>query len=406
MPANARGWNNFSAQPIPSNSLNTYPTCRHCRILPARFAAFSTRRVPHLTEMRAQPRRQLNRNQPNQHREKHHAMRLKNPEALFLLLIWIPMLWAYLYREFKSRPAVRFSDLSIIRKLPSSPFVKLRHSLIVLRLLGVGLLIVALARPQKGQTEEEVSTEGVDIMIVLDVSFSMKALDFKPNRLNVAKETAKEFIIKRKHDRIGFVVFGSRSYTKCPLTLDYNILSQFVDDVDFEDFGNGTAIGTAIATASNRIKESQARSKVLVLLTDGANNTGEIDPVTAAQAAAELGIKIYTIGVGKTGIVPMPMQVQNPFTGQVFEQIRKVESDLDEQALVNIADVANGQFFRATSEEELKEIYAQIDKLEKTEIKTMSYTTYSEQFFPWLLAGTMVLLLELLLAHTRFRRIP
>ncbi len=334
-------------------------------------------------------------------------MRLANPQFLFLFLLWIPLLWIYIRREKVSRPAVQFSDLSLISKLHSSFTAKFRHSIIVLRLLGTGLLIIALARPQKGHTVQEVSTHGVDIILALDVSTSMRALDFKPkNRLFVAKETIKEFIKKRKHDRIGLVVFAGRSYTKCPLTLDYSILIQFIDEIKFDEIEDGTAIGTALATAGNRLKQSDAKSRIIILLTDGANNKGEITPVIAAKAISELGIKIYTIGVGKEGEVPYPMEYRNPWTGKTEKKVQMIKSDLDEQTLVNIAAETEGKFFRAQNTEKLKEIYSTIDKLEKTEIKTKSYTTYSEHFFLWLIAGFIILILELILKHTRFRRIP
>jgi Ca-activated chloride channel family protein len=317
------------------------------------------------------------------------------------------MLWIYIVREKKFRPAVQFSDLSSISKIPRSPFIRARHVLIALRLIGTGLLFVALARPQQGRSDEEVTTEGVDIALVLDVSVSMKALDFKPeDRLTVAKQRIKEFIAKRQNDRIGLVVFAARSFTKCPLTLDYSVLNNFIDDITYTDFSFQTAIGTAIATASNRLKDSNAKSKVMILLTDGANNAGEIPPVTAAKAAKEFGIKIYTIGVGKEGQVPMPVTVQNPFTGQTYQDVQMVESDLDEPTLQEIATTTNGLFFRAQNSEKLKDIYDQIDKLEKTEIKTTIFTSYEERFYPWLFAGFLVLLLELILQNTRFRRIP
>jgi len=335
-------------------------------------------------------------------------MRLHDPFCLLLLLVWIPMVWVYLYREKKARPSVRFSDLSIIKKLPPSPFLRFRHALLVLRLIGVGLLVVALSRPQHGQTEEEVSTEGVDIMLVLDISYSMRALDFKPdNRLAVAKAVIKDFIAKRQHDRIGLVIFAKRSFTKCPLTLDYAVLDQFLEDANFTEFSDATAIGTALATAANRLKDSPAKSKVIVLLTDGANNAGDIDPVTAARAAKEFGVKIYTIGIGREGEVPIPVDVQNPFTGKIVgQQIQMMKSDIDEQVLADIAGATDGKFFRAKDPEKLKEIYDTIDKLEKTEIKTKSYTTYADRFFPWLVWGFALIMLELFLANTRLRRIP
>jgi Ca-activated chloride channel family protein len=335
-------------------------------------------------------------------------MRFKDPEFFFLFLLWLPTIWMYIRRERHARPSVRFSDLSVVQKLSKTASVQARHIVFALRLCGIALIIIALARPQKGNTEEEVSTEGVDIVLVLDVSTSMKALDFKPkNRLHVAKMRIGEFIEKRRHDRIGLVVFAARSYTKCPLTLDYNVLLGLLEDVRFGDIEDGTAIGTAIATAAQRLKSSPAKSKVMILLTDGANNRGEISPQTAAAACAKLGMKIYTIGVGRPGEVPYPVEYIDRRTGRVVKtRVQMVKSDLDEQTLANIADATDGQFFRAHNAKKLKEIYDKIDKLEKTEIKTLSYTTYSEKFYPWLWAAFVALLLELLLAHSRFRRIP
>jgi Ca-activated chloride channel family protein len=334
-------------------------------------------------------------------------MQLRDPWYLLLLVAWVPMVWVYVLRE-KNRPAVRFSDLSILKKIPPSRSVHLRHMSFVLRCAGIGLLAVALARPQQGTSEEEVTTEGVDIMLVLDVSFSMRSLDFQPNnRLYVAKETIKDFIKKRRNDRIGLVIFAKRSYTKCPLTLDYNVLTQFIDKIDFEDFGDATAIGTAIATTANRIKDTPAKSKVMILLTDGGNNFGEIAPLAAAKASGEIGIKIYTIGVGKEGMIPYPMQIVDQFTGKILgTQIQNVQSDLDEQLLTDIAAATGGKFFRAQNAEKLREIYDTIDKMEKTTIKTKLYTSYADKFFPWLIAGCILLFVESLLSHTWFRRIP
>jgi Ca-activated chloride channel family protein len=334
-------------------------------------------------------------------------MRFKDPWLLLLLLLWIPMVWVYIRRERRFRPAIRFSNLAALKTAPASFFVRARHFLLVLRCAGFGLLVVALARPQQGHTDQEVSTEGVDIMLVLDISESMRALDFQPdNRLEVAKKTIRDFIHKRSSDRIGLVVFAARSFTKCPLTLDYNVLDRFIEDVTFTDFSYQTAIGTAIATAANRLRESTAKSKVIILLTDGSNNAGDIPPLTAAKAAAELGMKIYTIGVGKEGKVPMPVKVQNPFSGKITEQVQLVDSDLDEKTLQEIARISGGTFFRAQSAEKLADIYSQIDKMEKTEIKTTIYTSFEEKFYLWLWAGFILLMLELILLNTRFRRIP
>jgi Ca-activated chloride channel family protein len=317
------------------------------------------------------------------------------------------MLWIYIRRERKSRAAVRFSDISLLKKFPPSFLHKARHLLFALRLAGTGLLVVALARPQHGRSDSEVNTEGIDIMLIVDISESMQSLDFKPdNRLAVAKRTIASFIEKRPSDRIGLVVFGARAFTKCPLTLDHGVLNRLLADVSFTSFSNQTAIGTAIATAANRLKDSPAKSKVIILCTDGANNAGEIPPLTAANATKELGIKIYTIGIGKEGKVPMPVQMQNPFTGQVVSEVQMVESDLDEQALVNIADATGGKYFRAQNSESLKAIYDQIDRMEKTVITTKVYASFDERFYPWLWAGFILLVLEYLLQHTWLRRIP
>lgn len=334
-------------------------------------------------------------------------MRFRDPEFFLLFILWLPVIWIYIRRERKYKPAVTFSDLSVFNKIKPSFFVKARHVLLPLRLIGIGLLIVALARPQQGRTDEEVSTEGVDIMLVLDISESMRALDFKPdNRLTVAKATIRDFIKKRQYDRIGMVIFGARSFTKCPLTLDYAVLDQFIDNITFTDFSSQTAIGTALATAANRLKDSPAKSKVIILLTDGASNAGEIPPLTAAKAASELGMKIYTIGVGKEGQVPIPVQIRNPFTGEITQQTQMMQSDLDEKTLREIAEISSGTYFRARDVESLKNIYDQIDEMEKTEIKTKIFTSYEERFYPWLWAGFLVLMLELILQHSRFRRIP
>lgn len=330
-------------------------------------------------------------------------MRLRDPQFLLFLLLWVPMAWIYSRREKKSHAAVRFSDISLIKKFPPSFLHKARHLLFALRMAGFGLLVVALARPQLGRSDSEVNTEGIDIMLILDVSETMQALDFKPdNRLEVAKQTIASFITKRTGDRIGLVIFAARAFTKCPLTLDHGVLNQLLADVTFPSFSNQTAIGTAIATAANRLKDSPAKSKVMILLTDGDNNAGEIPPLTAATAAKEVGIKIYAIGVGREGQVPI--LGYNPYTGQ--REMTTMTSTFDEQALVNIADATGGKYFRARDAESLKLIYDQIDKLEKTVITTKIYASFDERFYPWLWFGFILLVLEFLLQHTWLRRIP
>ncbi len=336
-------------------------------------------------------------------------MTFADPNYFWLLLLLIPLLVFYILRERRGAGAVRFSDISSLKDLPVPLTVRLRHILPLLRFIGITLLVVALARPQEGTTYEERTSEGVDIAMVLDVSGSMRALDFQPdNRLEVAKAQIKEFVDKRVQDRIALVLFAGRSYTKCPLTMDYELLNSFVDSVDFGQIPDegSTAIGTAIATAANRLKDSPVKSKIMILLTDGSNNAGDISPDIAAKAAGTIGIKIYTIGVGRQGMVPYEVQYQDRRTGQVFTKIEQRESDLDEEALERIASLTGGEFFQAQSSEELANIYTIIDEMEKTEITTKQYTRWVEKFFPWLIWGFAFLLLEFILRYTRFRRVP
>ncbi|MDR2579073.1 MAG: VWA domain-containing protein [Chitinispirillales bacterium] len=334
-------------------------------------------------------------------------MTFRNPEYFWFLVLVIPMVWFYIVRERKRKVTVRFSDLSILKKLPRSPVQWMRHILIVMRAAGFCFLVVALARPQKTVTEVDVTTEGIDIMLVLDISESMRALDFKPDdRLEVAKRTLKDFVRKRTHDRIGLVLFGGRAFTRCPLTTDYGILLQMIEDADYTDFSNMTAIGTAIATAANRLKDSPSKSRVIVLLTDGANNAGDIPPLMAAAAAAELGIRIYAVGVGREGMVPFPVEVVDPRTGRRSTRIQQIESDVDMKELAAIAAITGGKSYRAQNTEELQEIYDEIDRMERTEIKTISYVSHSEYFYKWLWIGFLIIAAEMLLQKTIFRRIP
>ena len=334
-------------------------------------------------------------------------MIFRDPQYFLLLIFVLPMIFLYIMRERKRKVTVRFSDLSILKKLPAPIHRKLRHILPVMRVAGFCFLVIALARPQKQNVEVEVTTEGVDIMLVFDISESMKALDFRPdNRFVVAKRTMKEFVKRREHDRIGLVLFGSRAFTRCPLTTDYGILLQMIEDVEFTDFSDRTAIGTAIATAANRLKDSPSKNKVIILLTDGANNAGDIPPQMAAAAAGQLGIRIYTIGVGKEGQVPFPVETVDPRTGRRSTRIQMMESDLNERELKEIAALTGGRFFRAQDADALMDIYAEIDRLEKTEIRSISHVSYAEYFYKWLWIGFLIIAAEMLLQNTVFRRIP
>jgi Ca-activated chloride channel family protein len=329
-------------------------------------------------------------------------MRFQDPLFLLLLLLLAPMIYLYFARNKVKKGAITFSDLHNIKKIAPSPMLKMRHSLFFFRVAAVSLLVLALARPQSGQKSEEVLTEGVDIMLVLDISGSMQAEDLRPkNRLAVAKNTIADFVKKRKSDRLGLVVFSSKAFTQCPLTLDYGVLLTFLERVDFGQIEDGTAIGSAIAVSANRLRDSKTKSKVMVLLTDGANNQGEIDPLTAAKAAAALGIKIYTVGVGVNGYAPFP--VDDPVFGRRYVNMPSI---VDEASLQEIANTTGGKFYRATNRAELENIYNTIDKLERTEIKAKEFMRYSELFPLFLIPGLLFLGLEVVLANTRFRKIP
>ncbi len=323
-----------------------------------------------------------------------------DPMFLWLLLA-VPLVAYFMFRR-RREAAIKFSDISLLRNVRRSRRVKNRKILYALRLLALILLIIAMARPQAGKKTTEVSSEGIDIMLALDVSGSMKAEDFKPmNRLIAAKEVIKDFVQGRQSDRIGLVVFSRQSFTQCPLTLDYSVLLNFLEQVDFGMIEDGTAIGMGIANAVNRLRSSDAKSRIIILLTDGINNAGEIDPLTAAQIAKTMGIRIYTIGAGKPGKALYP--VDDPTFGRRYVQI---DNELDEKQLTQVAESTGGKYFRAKSEDMLKNIYQQISELEKTKFKIKEYLQF-DQYFPYfLMAAALALLLELVLRETLFRRLP
>jgi Ca-activated chloride channel family protein len=326
----------------------------------------------------------------------------QNPVFLAGLAVIPYLAWDYFRMNQRRKASIRFPSLTIVKRVPHSMAYRARHMLLILRLLSIALLCVAMARPQYGEAIEDVTTNGIDIMLALDISGSMKTMDFKPqNRLVVAKKVIENFILGRQHDRIGLVVFSGKSFTQSPLTLDYGIVVEFLRRVDFGMVEDGTAIGTALLNATNRLRTSGAKSKIIVLLTDGANNAGEVDPVTAAKAAKALGIKIYTIGVGKDG--DQPMEIEDPLFGK---RIVSVKTDVDVPMLQSIADLTGGKFYRAQDAQALEDIYSTIDKLEKTEIKTTSYYKYHELFRNLLIAALLILLVEIVLANTRFMKIP
>ncbi len=301
-------------------------------------------------------------------------MRFADP-LWFLLFVAVLVAW-FLRDRFFYRSTIRFSDVASLKQIATKRTQYFSKLSLVIRLLIFLLIIIALARPQAVLIEKEVSTEGVDIMLVLDVSQSMAAEDFKPdNRLTVAKKTLLDFVQKRDTDRLGLVVFGGDAYTQCPLTSDKGVLSTYLNEVELGMAGDGTAVGMAIATALNRMKNSLSKSKVMILLTDGENNRGEIDPATASQFAKDMGIKIYTIGVGKEGGAPIPYI--DPVYGKVYSSQKTY---LDEDTLKTIATMTDGLYFRAFDGDGLKDIYEEINALEKTDIMTKHYRDYFDHF--------------------------
>jgi Ca-activated chloride channel family protein len=317
----------------------------------------------------------------------------------FLLLIPAMALW-YWYKGRNNQPVVNYSSLRIFNEVKPTLRERLKYLPPVLRMAGVGLLIIALARPQNFQSGENIYTEGIDIAMVLDISGSMLAEDLKPNRLNAAKSVIDEFVQARISDRIGLVVFARDAFTQCPLTVDYAVLRNLLKDIKSGMIEDGTAIGNAIANGVNRLKESKAKSKVMILLTDGVNNAGEVDPLSAAQIAKTFNIRVYTIGVGTRGEAPYP--VQTPF-GTRYQM---VPVEIDENVLKEISRLTDGEYFRATDNKKLKEIYETIDKLEKTKVEITSYRNAKELYYGWLGAGVVLLLIELGLSGTVLRKLP
>ena len=326
-------------------------------------------------------------------------MRLLHPWWLLLLVV-LPAVWWWATR--RPKPTLSVSSTAALSQVPPGAAIRWSRMLPVLRLSVLAAVILGLARPQAGSRESEVETEGLDIILTLDLSGSMRAMDFKPtNRLGAAKEAARAFIRKRQHDRIGLVVFAKHAFTQCPLTLDYGVLERLLDEVELGMIEDSTAIGTAIAVSANRLRRSPAKSTIMVLLTDGENNAGEIDPVTAARAAAAVGIKIYTIGAGGIGSALVP--IDDPVLGRRYER-RDIR--IDEAVLREIARLTGGTYFRAKDSEGLARVYEDINQLEKTKIEATEYVHYEEKS-GWLVwPAAVLLLIELGLRRTWLLEVP
>jgi Ca-activated chloride channel homolog len=321
------------------------------------------------------------------------------PVFFLLLLLVIFMIWWQSRNKKNDNPALRLTTLSGIDKARVGGKAQYRPLLFVLRVIALVALCIALARPQSTNTTENIDTEGIDIVLAMDVSGSMVAEDFKPNRIEAAKAVALKFVDQRPADRIGLVIFSGESFTMCPITIDHNVLKEQIAQVKNGMIVDGTSIGMGLATAVDRLRFSTGRSKVIILMTDGVNNMGLIDPMTALEIAKAYKVRVYTIGIGTRGQAIIP--VQTPMGVQ--KQMMQV--DLDEDLLRQIAAGTNGRYFRATDNKSLESIYKDIDKLEKTRVDVTSYKRYAELYFPFALIAVLCLFLEMLLRYTVFRSI-
>ena len=320
--------------------------------------------------------------------------RFEDPLWLIGLLILPAVVYWHILESRRGLASIRFSQVDEVkRRVPVTMRGRLRPALLVVKLLGLGVLVMAMARPQAGTQLIDLSADGIDIMLTLDISSSMEARDLgSASRLEVAKKVVADFVAGRVSDRVGMVVFAAESFTQCPLTLDYDILLEFLKDIRIaEEAWDGTAIGMALINACNRLRDSDAKSKVVILLTDGVNNAGEIDPMTAAAAAAAIDVRVYSIGVGR----------QLSATSQAGSRV-----EFDEEALREIANRTGGKYFHANSEEKLQEIYAEIGELEKTEVTSQVHVDYSDRFSAWIWFGLLLLVIEFTLANTLFRKVP
>lgn len=328
------------------------------------------------------------------------GLTFKNPELFYLLLVVLPMAAWYIFRQKRSTASIQVSSTASVFKAPKTIRHYLRHSIFVCQMIALSFFVVVLARPQSSSSWENVTTEGIDIIIALDISSSMLARDFSPDRLEAAKNVAMEFISGREHDRMGLVVFAGEAFTQCPLTTDRAVLLNLFKDITSGLIEDGTAIGNGLATGVSRLKDSEAISRVVILLTDGENNRGEVAPMTAAEIAKTFGIRVYTVGVGSVGTAPYP--VQTPFG----IELRDMEVKIDEELLTQIANITGGKYFRATSNRKLEEIYKEIDALEKSKIDVQQFSRKSEEFLPFAILGALFLIAGLFLRTTIFRNIP
>ncbi|MBQ7388318.1 MAG: VWA domain-containing protein [Paludibacteraceae bacterium] len=327
-------------------------------------------------------------------------MQFNNPEYLYLLLLLIPVIFWYIFKQYQADASLQISSISSLKLPQRKSFIILRHLPFLFRMIALTCLIIVIARPQLSNSFRSESTEGIDIMMALDISGTMLAEDLRPNRLEAAKNVAAEFIAGRPNDNIGLVVFAGESFTQCPLTTDHAVLINLFNGIKYGMIEDGTAIGLGLANSVGRIKDSMAKSKVVILLTDGSNNAGDIAPLTAAEIAKTFGIRVYTIGVGTRGIAKFPYQTP------MGVRYQDMQVDIDEDMLRQIAAMTGGSYFRATDNNKLKEIYAEIDEMEKTKIRVQEYSKKSEIYLPFALVAFLALLGEVVLKNTILRKLP
>ena len=327
-------------------------------------------------------------------------MEFAHPTYLYLLLLLVPLIAWYIVKLSRTQASFKLASIDAFKEMSRTLKVYMRHLPFVLRVTAIALVIIVLARPQSINQWQETESQGIDIMMAVDISGSMLAQDLTPDRLTAAKKVASEFVTDRSKDKIGLVIFAGESFTQCPLTTDHKVLLNLLNEVEYGMVEDGTAIGLGIANSVNRLKDSESESKVIILLTDGTNNRGQISPLTAADLARSYGIRVYTIGVGTQGVAPTP--VQTPFG----IKIQNVEVDIDEKTLTEIASITGGQYFRAEDNESLSNIYHEIDEMEKYLIKVQNVTRKKELYLPFALLALSLIFIELILRRTWLRNIP
>ena len=326
-----------------------------------------------------------------------HNIEFAQANFFYLLIVLIPMIAWYIWKQKEQEATIQFSSLKAFAGEKTSYKTYLRHALFAFRLLAIAAIITIIARPQSTDKWKNTTTEGIDIVLALDISTSMLAQDLKPDRLKAALNVADDFIEERVNDRIGLVVFAGESFTQCPITTDHDVLINLLKEVKTGLIEDGTAIGMGLANAVNRLKESEAKSKIIILLTDGENNRGDISPLTAADIAQNYDIRVYTIGVGTIGQAPYPVQTMFGM------QTQMMDVKIDEETLQEISGITDGQYFRATDNKSLKDIYKEIEKLEKTKINVNEFSSKNEEYFWFAVFAGFLLLLEIVIRNTLLR---